>query len=95
MKPEPLKGKYKCEKGIWKSDPFWMLCTRGQEDVLNDVKLAVQGLLEEIEKEIKQTEKILESKDCIGSCIAYCNGVRNALEEVKQKIKKWFGDVLD
>ena len=85
MKPEPLKGKYKCEKGIWKSDPFWMLCTRGQEDVLNDVKLAVQGLL----------EKILESKDCIGSCIAYCNGVRNALEEVKQKIKKWFGDVLD
>jgi len=103
MKPEPLKGKYKYEKGIWKEkildndgNPLWMLCTTGQEDVLDDVKSAIQGLLEEIEEirklHIPASEKVIRFDP---NNPHYNLGLVRGLELAKEKIKKWLGGAFN
>ena len=51
------------------------------KDIRQRINLAVQGLLEEIEKEIEEHKDILSAVDYI-----------EGLETAKEKIKKWFPD---
>jgi len=82
MKPEPLKPKPVKKNGVWcweLEDGELITMTGTEECILEWLEERVQGLLEEIEKEI---EKLSEDEAVCG------------LEIAKQKIKKWFGDVL-
>jgi len=90
MKPEPLKGKYRRTEQGWQElviigdKKVWVFVEPDGENVLHDVKSAVQGLLEEIEN--YPPEFIMEAE------------TEKEAEEIKNEIlnliKKWFSDVV-
>ena len=95
MKYEPLKGKVllwnQITGDIETTDGKYFLETKTEDAkffrifLKKDVKSAVQGLLEEIEK--KQEEILVVHK--------YGEGFYDALKFCKNLIKKWFADVVE
>jgi len=81
---EPLKGK-KCST---------CGCCYAKNDLyfkVDDVKSAVKGLLEEIDK-IENNTKFRISNEREGGTKAYTS---NVIPEIKETIKKWFADVVE
>jgi len=89
---EPLKGKYeKYAVGLWWDKIANQRLTQEANEVLDDVKSAVEGLLQEIDKKLVQREgKLIKSKYEEG----FVDGYKCACHEVIRKIKKWFRDVI-
>ncbi len=99
MKPEPLKGKIK-------KFPRGLRTIRIFE--LDDVKSAVQGLLEEIERRKEKLKEDLEyerdklrkaedemEEDVAQTCIDFIKVRLDELCEIEKQIKKWFADVFE
>ena len=102
MKPEPLANKIK----EWWNQARVLLNPKIEEEFRDEVnnlilviknweKQRIQWLLKEIEKDIKMIKKKLTNGSCVGSCIDYYNGVVNALEITKEKIKKAFSGMIE
>jgi len=64
---------------------------------LDEVEKRIRGLLEEIEKRIKELEDWQSGKTNGVSFLGVKDGWEylNVLNWCKQKIKKWFGDVVE
>lgn len=63
---------------------------KGEEE--KDIKSAVEGLLQEIDKKLVQREgKLIKSKYEEG----FVDGYKCACYEIIKKIKKWFADVVE
>jgi len=91
MKPEPLTKEkiFRCvEKG--KNEGYRVVFIR-------DVKSAVQGLLEEIEKEIRESEEREEEVKKVGDYleVEWELGIQEGLTCAKNLIKKWFEAVSE
>jgi len=82
MKYEPLKGKIKVDACDPRNEIEYIL--------FDDVKSAVQGLLEEINKEIEEAELEKEGK----GYYRFFDNVMT-LKRAKSLIKKWFPDVVE
>jgi len=79
--PEPLKGKYEeYAKGLWVDKLANQRLTHEANEVLDDVKSAVRGLLNEIEE---LSDWSPDYQDTVIS-----------IHDVKKLIKKWFADVV-
>jgi len=94
---EPLKGKYEeYAVGLWWDKIANQRLTQEANEVLDDVKSAVQGLINEIREEGKKIGKIrkgLNKKDEKERW--YCEGYIQALTDTYELIKKWFADVCE
>jgi len=86
-KPEPLKGKISTLKTEIGDYHYFEI---------EDVKSAVQGLLEEIEKERKKLGEPcrLQDNEPLYEW-AYQDGWIDCLEWILEKIKKWFKGVVE
>ena len=94
IRPESLKPKPFKKDGAW----CWMLedgslinMTSTEEDIFEWLEKQVQGLLEEIEKEIKKERKLMKTEYEEG----FTDGYKCACYDITKKIKKWFSDVVE
>jgi len=92
MKNEQLKGKYEeYAVGLWWDKIANQRLTQEANEVLDDVKSAVQGLLEEVENRIKE----LDRYEKMGFTKQFCANRRDEIRTyIIPLIKKWFADVI-
>jgi len=108
MKPEPLTKKEiqeEWENFWWYNYPeiVELFERKLDQKTLDIVKIVcekiirkrLKWLLKEIEKEKKNTNKILDKKDCVGSCRFFQAGFRDGLQFVERLIKKAFSGVIE
>ena len=62
-------------------------------DIRNHLKSAVQGLLQDIEREIKGWEKMMDGKDKITQEIL--SAEMDELEFCKDLVQRWFPDLIE
>jgi len=97
-KNEPLKGKveewYQTLKKFHFPNP-----ENFADEIIDDIKSAIQGLLEDIERQDNEVTKILSEilqgnvkEKAVNRGALY--GWREALCWIREKIKKWFPDVV-
>ena len=93
MKYEPLKNKLKGFDAFTTYTGTTVAFYGFREE---DVKSAVEGLLADIDVELKRTKKDMVQYliDNDSDNRAFSSGYRIALENIKDKIKKWFPDVF-
>ena len=105
MKYEPLKGKVllwnQITGDIETTDGKYFLETKTEDAkffrilLKKDVKSAVQGLLEEIGKMEKFYENMREQHREDKELNHVFTAKRDTVSRIKNKIKKWFADVID